>query len=288
MPTIIRPMLAQEVIDADLHLIQFPVLVSIKHDGIRARKIDGVLYSRQHKPIPNRHIQKVCAQLYPDNVEMEIVATVNDWDAPFEATESAVMTRNSKPTFRVYVFDWFGKPSWPLQRRLQYLRGAGCFPVHQTFCSSLATLQKAIQQSKYTGIEGFVIRDPMGRYKQGRSTLNEQGFLKYKYISDEEGIIIGTVPFRSNAAKSTINAFGLKEKTKRKSDQVEENKLGAFIVQTPEGQVVEIGSGFSEKQRLDFWKKRATILDKSMTYTFRGRTRKGKPKHATFKCIRQD
>ena len=54
-----KPFRVMLATDYDPEKLRFPVLASPKLDGIRAYVKDGVVLSRQNKPIPNDHVQSL-------------------------------------------------------------------------------------------------------------------------------------------------------------------------------------------------------------------------------------
>ena len=92
-----RPLLAADATDAD---IRYPVLASPKIDGIRCLIVNGKAVTRSLKPIPNEHIRSMLEKYAPDGADGEIV--VGD---SFNATTSAVMSRDGEPEFTYFIFD---------------------------------------------------------------------------------------------------------------------------------------------------------------------------------------
>lgn len=95
---ITKPMLAGAVTNFDN--IKFPVLATPKIDGIRCLRINGKSLSRSFKEIPNRYIQEKMAGL-PDGLDGELVV-----NGSFIKTVSGVMSKDGKPDFEYWVFDY--------------------------------------------------------------------------------------------------------------------------------------------------------------------------------------
>ena len=60
-------------------------------------------------------------------------------------------------------------------------------------------------------------------------------------------------------------------------------KLGALVVETPEGLRFKLGTGFSDAQR-----ENPPAIGSTVTYTYRDKTKKGKPKFASFLRVRDE
>jgi len=65
-----KPMLASKL--ENLKDLRYPILCTPKLDGVRALKINGVLVSRNWKPIPNTYIRQLFSTL-PDGVDGELI-----------------------------------------------------------------------------------------------------------------------------------------------------------------------------------------------------------------------
>jgi DNA ligase-1 len=104
-----KPMLAGKA--EDVSKVKFPTLVSPKLDGIRALVIDGVVVSRNLKPIPNRYVQKLFSMYEGYDGEL-IVGSVNGPNV-FRETTSGVMSEDGTPDVKFMVFDRWDMPEAP-------------------------------------------------------------------------------------------------------------------------------------------------------------------------------
>ena len=98
----VKPLLSCEV---PLDMVNFPIYVSTKFDGIRALVIDGVVYSRSLKPIRNKHVQQLFGKEEYNGFDGELI--VGDIYAKdvFQKTTSGVMSEDGNPDVTFYVFD---------------------------------------------------------------------------------------------------------------------------------------------------------------------------------------
>jgi DNA ligase-1 len=101
--SLFKPMLALSKLP-DFKSLRFPILVSPKLDGVRASMQGGVLLSRSLKPIPNKFVQELFANL-PEGTDGELIQG-NPADDPYRRTISVVMS-DEKPCdgIKLYVFD---------------------------------------------------------------------------------------------------------------------------------------------------------------------------------------
>ena len=265
----------------DIRTLRFPVLASPKLDGIRCVKIGGKALTRKLKPIPNDFVRTWIEANLPDGIDGELM--LRDHRASFSEVSSAIMSRAGEPDFVFCAFDFVGldEPEitldLPFDRRLLALenwmamqqmrnRGSGIggqqfsatgprlLVVEHHLCRSGEELEKLREDFLAAGYEGTMVRDPNGRYKFGRSTLKEQILCKIKAWADEEAVVIGAVEQMHNANEATRDAVGNVKRSSAKAGKVGTGKLGALICRTEDGVEFEIGTGFTDAQRVAIWK----------------------------------
>ena len=110
--------------------------------------------------------------------------------------------------------------------------------------------------------EGLMLRDPNSKYVQKRSKT----LLKVKPTDDAEAIIINMVEGKGK----------------------DKNSMGAMIMQTVKPPLLEfrIGTGFTQAMRKQFWNKKNDMIGNTVTYTYKGLTTKGVPRHSAFMRLR--
>lgn len=250
----------------DLSTLKFPVLVSPKLDGIRCIMWGGVAYSRKLKPIPNKWIQQ-CLNTLPDGFDGELIvgAPVNQspTDSVIQRTSSGVMSRDGRPDFTYYVFDWWhDDPDVGFGERLENVKisvgyvdiplipvvnAVAHYPVG-TIGALMDLEQKFVEQ----GYEGIMIRDIHGRYKFGRSTTKEGTLLKLKRFHDCEARIVDFVERMHNANEATTDNLGHTKRSTHKANKVPMGTLGALVCEL-NGTRFEVGTGFTDAQRQMIW-----------------------------------
>lgn len=267
-------------------------LVTDKFDGIRATNHNNGLLSRTMKPIPNEWICNVASYALGVNFDMEIMTYTDGVADDFHTVQSKVMTREDQPIHKFHIFDDFAYPDDPYHQRILRLNmfNHSINDDHVTFemprpVSSLFALQMEHTEAINRGREGLIVRDPFSPYKYGRSTLNEGWMLKLKLWEDAEARIIGWEPLMRNTNESTINIFGRQERGHGIQGKIADNMLGAFIVESEEFGVFNIGGPFTTLQRCNFWQNH---LNSILTYQFQRHGTKEKPRSPRFKGIRLD
>lgn len=281
-----------------LDQLNYPVLASPKIDGIRAYVEKGVVMSRNNKPIPSEAVQALFGDKKLNGLDGELVAGPPNHSEAFSRTTSAVMTRKPKPGsnphFRVQflVFDAY-MPGAPFGLRLKSAaaqarvwgsgtRNAACQAVAHALVKDAAGLAAYEQRCLAEGYEGVMVRDPAGLYKQGRSTVAEGGLLKVKQFLDAEATIIG---FEEQMHNDNPRGDDGKRST-HKAGKLPMGVLGAFKVRTKDGVEFDVGSGFTLKERGEYWVRRPQLLGKLIRYRYFPTGTAERPRFPTFAGFR--
>lgn len=252
-----KPMLAAA---ADLDKIRYPVLASPKLDGVRAIIKDGVVLSRSLKPIPNLWVQHKFGAVSRDGLDGELIVGKPSGEGVFQRTSSGVMSVDGTPDVTFWVFDSFGQSAgfagrldWT-HRRIKMIGDPALKPVAHKLIRDRRELDNYEAANLMAGYEGIMLRDPDGPYKHGRSTAKEGWLLKVKQFQDSEARILGVTELMHNANEATRNALGHLERSSHKAGKTGKGMLGSLIVEDVKtGVQFEIGTGFTENQRSDYW-----------------------------------
>lgn len=258
-----KPMLAATC--TDVSAVKFPVIASVKLDGVRATIQGGRLLSRTLKPIPNWHLQRRVEGL-PDGLDGELISGDPTAKDCYRKTVSIVMSEDKMVhDVKFFVFDRKGPQ--PFATRLQQARlmcegYAGqygtpiCFLPHITILTPGA-LEVFEEKTVAAGHEGVMLRSPDGPYKEGRSTEREGFLLKLKRFLDGEAEVIGVTELMHNGNVAKINELGRTERSSHKAGLVGKGILGALCVRgvggTYDGVDFEIGTGFTARERKELW-----------------------------------
>lgn len=268
-----KPLLAKEV---DLSLLDFDnrnYLASAKIDGIRATVLDGKVYSRTKKLIPNEYVQHLYGRPEFNGLDGElIVGSVNAEDV-YRQTNSGVMSVKGEPDVRLYAFDDVSVADKPFVERLQQVADRAnmvdftALPHFQV--RSLQQLDTIEEEFLLEGFEGLMLRDANMPYKFGRSTAKQQHLLKVKRFSDSEAIILDYDPLFKNENEAVINELGHTSRSSHQENKVAQELLGRLKVKDI-GSGVEfyVGSGFTLKDRETLWYLREELVGKMIKYKF--------------------
>jgi DNA ligase-1 len=255
-----KPLLAATI--DDISLLRYPLLASPKLDGIRAVVIDGVLLSRNLKPIPNTFVQELFGKPEFNGMDGELICGDPCHPEAFRKTTSAVMSRDGNPIgIGFHVFDDF-LLELPFHRRIEAVspRAWGqVYPVEHTMVSDMGQLQSFEERCLGDGFEGVMLRDPQGPYKHGRSTLREGTLLKLKRFADDEAVVIAVEEQMQNTNELTRDALGRAERSNHKAGMVGKGTLGSLRVRGLTGPYAgveySVGSGMDDALRSALWER---------------------------------
>lgn len=296
----LRLTLAAKVEDIERD-IKFPVFASYKIDGIRAMLMDGKVMSRSLKPLPNKYIQDKLGPLPKGTPILDGEIVVGDPNAKdvYNVTSSAVMSQEGTPDFKFYLFDYFygnqaAKDALPsYEQRYQNILDMDILNgriiiLQQWKIKEMSVLRQFQKWALLKGYEGVMLRSPDSPYKNGRSTLKQNYLLKLKAMSRSEAEIIAFQQFEHNANEATTNESGYTERSTKKEGKVKLEALGAFIVRDlVTGIEFKVGTGYTESERSEFWKRKDELLGKIITYEHFKIGVKDKPRFPVFKGFRE-
>jgi DNA ligase-1 len=234
--------------------------LSEKLDGVRAWWDGKQFLSRQgnvyHAP------DWFIAGLPPVSLDGEL------WLArkAFQRTVSIVRRQDKSEHWKAISFVVFDAP-----------KADGPFEARQAFCQELFRhrqppylrvlpqfgvrdvdhLQQELARVESLGGEGLMLRQPGSRYEAGRSST----LLKVKTFHDAEGRVVEHLPGKGKHA----------------------GRLGAVVVELPNGLTFSVGTGFTDAQR-----QHPPAIGSLITYRYQELTDRGVPRFPSFVRVRSD
>lgn len=271
-----KPLLAATI--EDTSKLSYPCLVSKKLDGIRCMIIDGVVYSRSMKPIRSKVVQQLFGKSEYNGFDGELL--YGDWAAKdvFNVTTQVVMATELKDCFdaskiSLAVFDLTDSPNDFEYRYLETVRAVAdannpqILAVPHLMCLNEADLLIVEQEYLDQGYEGIMVRSPLGRYKQGRSTLKDGILGKLKRFSDDEALVIGFEEKMTNTNSAYTNEVGRTQRAQAQEGMVGAGTLGALVC-TCKGIQFTMGSGFNDAMRDEVWKNKEKYLGRLAKFKY--------------------
>ena len=267
-----RPMLAEDYDPAKLTL---PMFASPKIDGIRGLVQQGSLLSRSLKLIPNNHVQMALSLDFLEGFDGELVAGSEHAPNCMQASTSFFMARDKVSIDWTYwVFDLHDE-DMPYDLRLHALQsrfkktnfGLNIRLLPQTLVKTEAELVAFEEECLTLGFEGVILRKIDGRYKFGRSTVNEALLLKVKRFVDGEYMVTGFVEQMENTNEKQTNELGRSKRSTAKAGLVGKGTLGAYVGRDLSSDVVfNIGTGINDKDRQWAWDNRNDLFGQIRKY----------------------
>lgn len=236
-------------------------LVSEKFDGVRALWDGKVLKFRSGREVaaPRWFLDRLPSQALDGELWLD--------RGRFE--ELSGFVRKTEPVdseWRQVRYLIFELPNAPgpfteRARRIQEIVTTTAWPqlvaVKQFRVADRGELQRKLDEVLQRGGEGLMLHLAEAPYLTGRSDV----LLKLKPLLDTEAVVVAHLPGKGKYA-------GL---------------LGALRMEMPDGKRFTIGSGFSDAVR-----KSPPAVGTQITYTYRGLTKKGLPRHASYLRVREE
>lgn len=300
MTTFKRPMLACALMPNDVEhtdeniykamcKLKYPVLATIKKDGIRAVRLlyngQESLLSRTLKQIPNVSLRND-ALVLPRGFDMELWSR----SLTYDQVESIVMSRQHKDSDRIefHVLDWVGVEGGYYERIIK-ARGWLCdYAVAEcelpVTCFDANGLMNFFLLSEERGHEGICFRTPDSPYKQGRSTLREQYLVKLCRYLRMEVTIQGFEEQMENCNAEERNAVGLMDRSSSKANLYGKNTLGALHCIDAKNRAVRVGTGvgLTDVLRKHIWDNQHKYMNKTITIKYKPHGEKDLPRSPIF------
>jgi DNA ligase-1 len=298
-----------DVIERIIDNIDYPVLGSVKLDGIRFTVQGGKLLSRSLKPIRNQFLQKQFGRKQFNGLDGEFITGPATAADVFQRTTSAVMSSVSDLTDEgnttLYVFDWYSD-SLRFSTRLTSvealvqntvkIHGNVLKAVRHKFITKADDFRKFERWALDLGYEGVMARDPNGAYKQGRSTLIEGGLIAIKRFIDAEGIIVSVYEQETNTNEAKTNELGRSSRSSAKAGKFGKNTLGGFEVRLldDKGNATDVvlgvgtGVGLTAARRLALWAERKSLIGQTIKFKYQSAGTKIAPREPIFLGFRDE
>ena len=240
-------------------------LISEKYDGVRAMWDGKQLYTRQGNIInaPNWFTK----DLPKTPLDGELWLGRGQFDALSGAVRKEMPIDAEWQQITYNIFELPNAPG-PFEARAKLIlaivnnahannQALHLQAVNQFRLKDEAGLQAKLKQVVKNGGEGLMLHLASAEYITGRSAV----LIKLKPLYDAEALVIA-----HTAGKGKY-----------------QGKLGAMVVKTPEGIIFKLGSGLSDAQR-----ESPPKIGSLVTYTYKDKTKNGKPKFARFLRVRDE
>jgi DNA ligase-1 len=291
---ITKPMLAASM-TGDFKDLTYPLIASVKVDGIRCLIKDGVALSRSFKPIPNLYIQEKLSVL-PSGLDGELIILADTGEASFNDSQSGIMTVEGTPNFCYVLFDYVEDSLIkPYRERFTSLINLNlpsyCSIVQSIVVDSAEELLSFEEVMVSHGKEGIMTRSANGPYKCGRATFKSQDLVKIKRFIDSEAIILGFEEQLHNNNEATIDNLGHTKRSSHKDNMIRANTLGTLLVRDIISGIefgIGTGKGLTAELKKAIWENKEAYLGRIITYRSQKCGAKDKPRIPSFHGFRDD
>jgi DNA ligase-1 len=300
----------------EINEVPLPSMQSFKYDGLRALCTGPMVMSRQMIPLPNRFLQQFVEynSAYLHGLDCEVIVGPPNLQTTYNTTQSAIMSADGRPDFKLYVLDHWDMEGETAENRYAHLQTVvehmpaalreRIHLVEQSWATKPAHINDFYLQAVALGYEGQMCKRADGFYKYGRSTLKEGLLLKFKEFKDSEILIEEVVQGQKNDNLKVVSEIGKAKRSSHKANQLPQDIIGAFIgtdinPNSPfHGQKIKVGPGNFTKDLLRLlWKKHrewvagggkgeSPVLGRILVYKYQVTGVKDKPRMPTAKGFR--
>jgi DNA ligase 1 len=245
--------LLAQIYQSGTNVTQF--LVSEKYDGVRAIWDGKVLHTRAGNVINapewfTKDLPKIPldGELWLARAKFDVLSGAVRKDVPIDEEWSGISYLIFELPNAEGTFEARAKRIVEIvkQTNIPHLKAVTQFRVKNE-----AELKARLKKVVANGGEGLMLHRADALYITGRS----DALLKLKPLFDAEATVVAHTPGKGK----------------------HKGKLGALVLETPEGIRFKLGTGFSDAQR-----ENPPKIGSLVTYTYRDKTPKGKPKFASF------
>lgn len=255
------------LLDEPLERVTWPMLCSIKYNGVRGTTSGGEWTSRSGKPIRMDGVMEAMLKPILDySIKHHLVL-----DGEFNATshntvgQTLSILAGTIPIPDDFMFKcfyelpcdvWNTRERTPMRNCLSIdNKGLEYFlPVQQNLITCAGEFESLIENTRSLGREGYILLNPRSYYKHGRATIAEGIMFKFKYYSDpEEGEIVGLGVRKERRAgtEGKLNIFGYSEQVHTQDSFEDTDIAGVLEVRLKDNTLVNIPFplGFDLQQR---------------------------------------
>lgn len=233
-----------------LHRLKFDMYMSPKWDGLRSFVVrDGrgrpALATKNLNRFANRHTHDTFAREELLGIDGELILGSPTDPLCYNRSNSAVTSREGKPSVTMYAFDDFSEPELIYEERLErlkkrvsaFVRANPGIDIRVTEQKRVSSLPEAVAYYEWLlsqGHEGMIGKTPEGLYKFGKPTLAEGWMWKFKPDEDIDVEIIGVEERMHNENEATKDVYGKTERSTAKAGKIGAGMLGKFICRHPD------------------------------------------------------
>ena len=291
--------------------IQYPMMASVKLDGIRCVFLKGKMVTRSLKPIPNKQLQQKYIPLknYTEKYGLIIDGELYSHELTFQEITHYVMTKDLSKKgetlpvgLKFCAFDMIKDDNYKEEFETRYnnlqedpvmsqLRALPYYVdiVNNIIVDSPNDLIAIYNRAKEQDYEGLIVRSPYGRYKRGRLVFGSGDGYKFKPYRTFDGEIIEVLQATSvkDGAESKINELGRSVTSKKKDDRIPIKMASGFRVNY-EDTTLKVTLALTKPEKIEIWRRRKNYIGKHIEYKGMLVGAKNVPRHPVMIRFRKD
>lgn len=297
-----KPMLANDYVEEK---VKFPVIMQPKIDGVRGAHLIGSFTGRSLKAHKNRQMTEFFSHPAFSFMDGEVACARATHPDLCRITSSAMSTRDAKPladsTWFLFDFVAPGINTHPYVERIMFLHEkmeelerkhpelwAHVQVVRSELVHDIETMRRVHARHMEMGYEGSCLRDPYGKFKQGRSTVREGGLLRIKDFSEEEAEVLEIIEGDRNENEATVNELGQTTRSTHKANMVPNGMVGKLICKDLKtGKTISVAAGcLTHAERLHLFNNPHHIIGQIIKYRTFLHGVKDLPRFPTYQGLR--
>ena len=301
----------------DLSTITYPIMGSMKIDGMRILFYKGKILTRSLKQFQNKQLREKFEPIRKFSEERNLIldGELYSHELTFQEIISFGMTQDLTDKksvkklgcikkipshLKFYCFDVVHNANFDLEFKFRY-QDVKTFsnmidcnkniiePMNHKYLYNRKEIEDCFGQALDHGYEGVILNNPNGIYKKGRVTINEANGYKIKPFHYFDGQIIGveqSTVVDPNSKKIT-NELGRSQTSRKKDDRILIEKASAFRVMY-EDKELKVTLAMNDKQKEEVWKNKEQYIGKWITYKGMLVGAKDVVRHAVFERYRDE
>ena len=291
----------------DLENIKYPVYVQKKLDGFRVTFIPGIGFtSRKGLPIANRLLP---AHFNMGNVISTAPKLCNTINCVFDGEAyshkrhfneiASILSTVDKPIpsdIKYHVFNVIPLDVWNSKQdpgtytdQLQFFTtlydiglGSQIEFIQTVVARCPQTLLDFYNMYLDEGFEGAIVRNPNFSYAWKRLTAKSNTIFKLKPFDHIDAKILGFYEWDGEYETYFADAIEIGLYHKDNLPRM----LGGLEIELEDGVKLKVGSGFKERERIDYWNRREELVGEWIMLKYTERTPDGSLRFPVFHCIR--
>lgn len=287
--------------DADLDKLKLPVMGFPKLDGVRGLHMIGSMTGRSLKPHGNLHVTVKYSIPSCEGFDGELTFGSITSDSLCRDTTSVMSRIQGEPNVAWNLFDWVHPDVIHLTYAERYDRLCTYMSNNEIFFDNLRVsvipftmlhsreeVEAFYEKCLDSGYEGVVLRDPVGKHKDGRATTTLGAYLRMKPQSDKEALVLSLVEALENQNEAKVNELGRTERSSHKENKVGKGMIGMLVCKdATTGMTIDVGAGkMTHEERIHYFNNPDEMIGQYIKYRSMDSGVKDKPRFARYICKR--